>query len=49
MFYNKGTYQILKGDKIAQILIQPVSSMNCIQVEQLANTERTGGFGSTGK
>uniref|UniRef100_A0A6C0JT01 dUTP diphosphatase n=1 Tax=viral metagenome TaxID=1070528 RepID=A0A6C0JT01_9ZZZZ len=49
MFCNKGTYQIRKGDKIAQILIQPVSSMNCIQVEQLANTERTGGFGSTGK
>jgi len=49
MFCNKGTYQIRKGDKIAQILIQPVSSMNCIQVESLSNTERTGGFGSTGK
>ena len=49
MFCNKGTYQIRKGDKIAQILIQPVSSMNCIQVESLSNTDRTGGFGTTGR
>lgn len=50
MYCNKGEYKITKGDRIAQIIIQPYSSMNCIQVTELPATIRgEGGFGSTGK
>jgi len=50
MFSNKGEYQIKKGERIAQLLIQPVSSMNPKQVDKLPETQRSdGGFGSTGK
>lgn len=38
------------GDRIAQIIILPVPSIEFIQTEQLEQTERgEGGFGSTGK
>jgi dUTP pyrophosphatase len=42
--------EILAGDKIAQLLIQPVSAPEVREVELLSGSERgTGGFGSTGK
>ncbi len=42
--------EILAGDKIAQLLIQPVATPEVGEVELLSNSERgTGGFGSTGK
>lgn len=41
--------QIRKGDKIAQMLIQPVSSMPVEIVDELSDSERgSDGFGSTG-
>ncbi len=39
-----------KGDKIAQILIQPIITANIIEVENLSETKRGAGkWGSTGK
>jgi len=50
MYTNSEDYQIKKGDRIAQLIIQPYSTMNPVQVNTLDTTERgNGGFGSTGK
>jgi len=47
---SKNPYQIKRGDKIAQALIQPVYNPKIIEVQELSNTERgKNGFGSTGK
>jgi len=41
---------IHKGDKIAQLIIQPYLSFEIEEVDELSETERgEGGFGSTGK
>ena len=41
---------INQGDRIAQLLIVPVSMLQCIEVDSLDDTGRgAGGFGSTGK
>ena len=43
-------YEIKKGMKIAQMLIQPISEVEVIEVEDLDDTLRgEGGFGSTGQ
>ena len=43
-------YQILRGDKIIQIVILPCTYCEFTQVEKFAETERgDGGFGSTGR
>ena len=43
-------FEIGQGDRIAQLLIVPVSMLQCIEVDSLDDTERgAGGFGSTGK
>ena len=50
--YNLGDtdYQILRGDKIIQMVILPCAYCEFTQVEKFAETERgTGGFGSTGR
>jgi dUTP pyrophosphatase len=45
--YN--SYEISKGDRIAQILIQKVEDYELLEVEDLDSTERnSGGFGSSG-
>jgi dUTP pyrophosphatase len=42
-------FMINKGDRIAQIVVAPVTHGNLIEVEDLDETVRgTGGFGSTG-
>lgn len=42
-------YEIKKGDKIAQLLIQPIVTAEIVEVEELNKTSRgEGGFGSTG-
>lgn len=51
-FYNLGDidYQILRGDKIIQMVILPCVYCEFTEVEQFADSERgTGGFGSTGR
>lgn len=43
-------YTIKKGDKIAQILIQPIVSVEVEETKELDNTDRgDGNFGSTGR
>lgn len=43
-------YLVHAGDKIAQIVVRPVSLASCRAVESLDDTDRgSGGFGSTGK
>ncbi len=45
---SKETYNIKKGDKIAQMLIQKVERTEIIEVSELSDTLRgDGGFGST--
>jgi len=47
---NKGIYEIKKGDKIAQIILQKVPVIKFIPVESVKEIgkNRNGGFGSTG-
>ena len=50
--YNLGDdpYMIHKGDKIAQLIIQPIADTELVQVDSLDETERgSNGFGSTGR
>ena len=50
--YNLGDtdYQILRGDKIIQMVILPCAYCEFTQVDKFAETERgNGGFGSTGR
>ena len=48
--FVEGTYIIRKGDRIAQLVIQPIPYVKAYEVEaELSETERgDGGFGSTG-
>lgn len=49
MYSRDGDYRIQKGDRIAQLIIQPYSSMNPKKSNSLPETQRgEGGFGSTG-
>jgi dUTP pyrophosphatase len=42
-------YDIAAGDRIAQIIVMPVTQARFVPVDQLPDSERgTGGFGSTG-
>lgn len=46
---SKDAYEIKRGEKIAQLLIQKIESAEILEVNELNNTERNeGGFGSTG-
>lgn len=43
-------YTVEKGDRVAQMLIQPVEICDIEEVEELSNSERgEGGFGASGK
>ena len=49
--YNDSTQfrEIHKGDRIAQIIIQPYIKASLVESDELSETARgTGGFGSTG-
>jgi dUTP pyrophosphatase len=42
-------FQITKGDRIAQLVVAPVTHATMTEVDEIDTTERgTGGFGSTG-
>ena len=41
--------QITHGDRIAQLVVAPVTRVAWQEVEQLTSTSRTGGFGHTGQ
>jgi dUTP pyrophosphatase len=41
---------VARGDKIAQLVVQPVATAELVEVDDLEDTERGGGgFGSTGR
>lgn len=43
-------FEVNKGERIAQLVIQAVASAEFVEVEELSSTDRgTGGFGSTGR
>jgi len=43
-------YEVRRGDRIAQLVIQRVETADFVEVEELGETERgVGGFGSTGR
>lgn len=47
--HGKEAFTVLRGDRIAQLVIAPVAAVTLEQAENLSITERnTGGFGSTG-
>lgn len=47
---SKEPKKVCLGDRIAQLVLNQVPTINWINVEELGNTERgEGGFGSTGK
>lgn len=42
-------FQIRKGDRIAQLVVSPVTTCEPVEVTEVSDTDRgTGGFGSTG-
>lgn len=44
------TQTVIKGERVAQMMILPLPKVNLIEVDELSETERgTGGFGSTGR
>lgn len=48
--HSPGGYEIKKGDRIAQLIIERIANPDIQEVEQVNSTPRsTGGFGSTGK
>ncbi|KAH6566969.1 hypothetical protein BASA50_003024 [Batrachochytrium salamandrivorans] len=51
VLFNFGTsdFQVKRGDRIAQLIIERIAMVDVVEVEDLDNTERgQGGFGSTG-
>lgn len=43
-------FEVNRGDRIAQLVLAPVTQANVIEVDELDETERgAGGFGSTGR
>ncbi len=47
---SKESYTITPDERIAQLVIAPISMCEAVEVDELDNTERgVGGFGSTGK
>ncbi|MGH9097958.1 MAG: dUTP diphosphatase, partial [Acidimicrobiales bacterium] len=43
-------YQVHRGDRIAQLVIQPVAHALFIEADELSSSQRgLGGFGSTGR
>ena len=50
VWMGQGPYNIKKGDRIAQLVLQSVPSMKLVEVGELTPTTRgEGGYGSTGR
>ena len=48
--FGEADFPVRKGDKIAQLVIAPVTQPEIVETEVVDETDRgTGGFGSTGK
>lgn len=47
--YSDVDFEVKRGDRIAQLILEKISMADAVEVEELAETERgAGGFGSTG-
>ena len=47
--FGEADFQVKKGDKIAQIVIAPVTQPEIVETDEVDETDRgSGGFGSTG-
>ena len=47
--FGQEDFQVSIGDRIAQLILEQISMVPAVQVEELTETERgAGGFGSTG-
>lgn len=47
---SDGDFSVAKGDRIAQIVVAPVTRAEVVEVDEVDETDRgEGGFGSTGK
>ena len=42
-------YVVSRGDRVAQLLIQQIESVQWEEVEQLSGEDRGGGFGHSGR
>lgn len=45
---NDTLLELWRGDRIAQLVICPVARADIVEVEQVEQTDREGGFGTTG-
>ena len=47
---NDGVMTVQRGERVAQMVVVPYVSCECVEVEELSDTERSvDGFGSTGR
>lgn len=47
--HSEDDFQVKRGDRIAQLILERICMAEAVEVEELADTERgAGGFGSTG-
>lgn len=52
VLFNLGQedYAVKRGDRVAQLILEQISTPDVVEVEDLEDTDRgAGGFGSTGK
>jgi dUTP pyrophosphatase len=48
--FGETTFEVRRGDRIAQLVVAPVSAASFVERDELDDTDRgTGGFGSTGR
>ena len=48
--FSNDAFRVERGDRIAQLIVERISTPQVIEVETLDDTERgAGGFGSTGQ
>ena len=47
--FGEAEFAVRKGDKVAQIVVAPVTQAEVVEVDEIDSTDRgVGGFGSTG-
>lgn len=51
ILHNAGDlkFTVDRGDRIAQLVIVPMVDLSCVETDELSDTSRVGGFGSTGR
>ena len=50
LYADEGLYRVLRGDRIAQLILHPFDAIEWVRVDSLEDTDRgDNGFGSTGR